>query len=46
MITITCINEKNQRFNKEFANPYLANKFINKCKYSKVITIVAVTKEN
>jgi len=35
-----CINEKGERFEKEFPSPYLMDKFIKKCKYSKKITIV------
>ena len=44
MITVTCINQSGQRFDKVFANPYLADKFIKKCRYGKSLVIVAVMK--
>lgn len=44
MITVTCINQSGQRFDKVFQNEYLANKFINKCRHGKSLVIVAVMK--
>lgn len=41
MVFFTIINDKGVRFEKSFPNPYLANKFKNKAKRSKLITIVA-----
>jgi hypothetical protein len=45
MIRITCINQKNERFDKCFENQYLADKFINKAKRGTSLVITAVTKE-
>ena len=44
MITITCINQSGQRFDKTFDNPYLADKFVRKCQHGKALVIVAVVK--
>lgn len=40
MCIVICLNKKGERFKKEFSSPYLLNKFINKCKYSKKIEII------
>ena len=45
MIRVTLINAKGVRFDKVFSNEYLANKFLNKVRYSKVLTLVSVYKE-
>lgn len=44
MIEIICINKQGVKFSKEFDSPYIANKFINKCKYSKEVKITAIIK--
>ena len=44
MITVTCINQSGQRFDKVFDNPYLADKFIKKCRHGKSLVIVSVVK--
>lgn len=44
MIEITLLNEKGQQFIKTFDSPYLANKFINKVRRSKKLTLVSVIK--
>ena len=38
---VTCINNRDERFEKRFASPYLMEKFINKCRKSKKITITS-----
>lgn len=45
MIRVTLINKQGTRFDKVFDNEFLANKFLNKVRYSKVLTLVSVTKE-
>lgn len=46
MYTVTLLDLKsNKRFEKFFNSPYLMNKFINKCKYSKKIKVIGVFKE-
>ena len=32
------------RFTKKFDSPYLMNKFLNKCKHSKKVIVISVTK--
>ena len=45
MYEIVLINEKGQKFTKEFNSEYLFNKFLNKAKHSKKLTIVAYGKK-
>ena len=45
MNKVICINENGERFEKEFASPYLMDKFINKCKHSKKIKVIGKFKE-
>lgn len=42
MTEVICLNEKNEKFTKTFNSPYIAEKFINKCKRGKKIIIVSV----
>lgn len=39
MIKVFCMNRKGQRFIKEFDSPYLAKKFIIKCRYGTKVYI-------
>ena len=41
MYEIVLINEKGQKFTKEFNSEYLFKKFLNKAKRSKKLTVVA-----
>lgn len=41
MYEVVLINEKEQKFTKEFNSEYLFNKFLNKAKCSKKSTVVA-----
>lgn len=41
MYEIVLINEKGQKFTKEFNSEYLFNKFLNKAKRSKKLTVVS-----
>lgn len=41
MYEIVLINEKGQKFTKQFNSEYLFNKFLNKAKHSKKLTIVS-----
>lgn len=44
MYEVTVLNLKsNLTFVKQFASPYLARKFINKCRRSKTVRVVATT---
>lgn len=45
MIVVTCLNKNGVRFDKEFASPYVANKFIRKVKRGKELKIVAIFKD-
>lgn len=47
MYKVDIINLTNKKsFTKTFDSPYLMNKFIKKCKYSKKIKIIGIIKEN
>ena len=47
MYKLDIINLANNKiFTKTFDSPYLMNKFIKKCKYSKKIKIIGIIKEN
>ena len=45
MYEVVLINEKGQKFSKEFNSEYLFNKFLNKVKHSKKLTIVSYGKK-
>ena len=45
MYEVVLINEKGQKFTKEFNSKYLFNKFLNKAKRSKKLTVVAYGKK-
>jgi len=36
--------ETGSTFTRKFDSPYLMNKFLNKCKYSKKVKVLSVTK--
>ena len=44
MYEIILLNEKGQKFKKTFTNFYLYNKFLNKTKYSKKLTLLSYGK--
>ena len=44
MYEVVCINEKGERFKKEFYSEFLFNKFLNRAKRSKKITVVSYGK--
>lgn len=46
MYTVILINKNSgKEFEKKFSSPYLMEKFINKCKYSKKVKVIGVVKE-
>ena len=45
MYEVVLLNEKEQKFSKEFNSEYLFNKFLNKAKRSKKLTIVSYGKK-
>lgn len=45
MYYVICLNKKGERFTKEFSSPYLMDKFIAKCKYSKDIKVIGSFKD-
>lgn len=45
MYEVTLLNEKGQRFTKEFYSYYLYNKFLNRAKRSKKLTILSYGKK-
>ena len=43
MYTVMLLDLKsNKRFDKTFRSPYLMNKFINKCRYSKNLKVLGI----
>ena len=45
MYEVVLLNENGQKFSKEFNSEYLFNKFLNKAKRSKKLTIVSYGKK-
>jgi len=45
MYEVVLLNEKGQKFSKEFNSEYLFNKFLNKAKRSKKLIIVSYGKK-
>lgn len=45
MYEIILMNEKGQKFKKEFESPYLFNKFLQKVKRSKKLTVLGYGKK-
>lgn len=46
MYEVILLNEKGEKFKKKFNSPYLFNKFLQKVKYSKKLTILSYSKIN
>ena len=45
MYEVVLLNENGQKFSKEFNSEYLFNKFLNKAKRSKKLTIISYGKK-
>ena len=45
MYEVILLNKKGEKFKKEFNNPYLFNKFLQKVKHSKKLTILSYSKK-